>query len=412
MTTKSYDASWSMSYVVDGSRRYTGQDPLYQGNDQSGDGFGDQRSLIGWNMSTILSDVGTGTITGLSMGFRVQHWWYGAGGTLRFGWHNYSSAPSTWPSPQPTHTRGIGDFSMSGTGFALVDLLSLRPSLVSEITGGTFKGIIIGPANSNSASYYMYMYGHGSDHVPYLQVTYEPAESGGESQGSGSCHISFGQSSKGTITAFGSGTSSVKIGTSGDALVMANTLPLPSIKTWLNGDTHTADDLNSQWRDPMLWLLKDTCPQIHAEFQGTSYNMTSPQAMTLDTVTMQRGDIQFTPPGTKIYIAVPGMYEGICQGAVQLNAAASNADFGTMIRVNGSTVASLMDDAVTTESGLLTGVQGFGGHFFSVRLNVGDYVELVMYGQNWGAAGKVKSSQQSVNTSRYGIFLKMWWSSV
>lgn len=206
-------------------------------------------------------------------------------------------------------------------------------------------------------------------------------------------------------------TQTIEFDSAGDALQMVNTLPLPDIKTWTNGDTHTADDLNSQWRDPFLWLLKDTCPQIHAEYHGGQYAMTSPQAMTLDTVTMQRGDIQFTPPGTKIYITVPGRYEGILQGSVQLVSANASSDFGTMLRVNGNTAASIMDNAITTESGLQTGVQGFGGHFFSVRLNIGDYVELVMYGNNWGT-GKVKCADISTASARYGTFLKMWWAAI
>jgi hypothetical protein len=406
-----------MSYITDGTRRYTGQTPLYQGSDQSGDGFGDQRSLIGFDMDAILDEIGDGTITSLTFNFRVEHWWYGSGGKIRFGWHNLTSAPSVWPSPQPPHVRGIGDYSMSTTGFATVDLLALYDGdFVSVFTGGGFQGLILGPANSTSPLYYMYMYGCGSGHEPYLQIEYTPATGGGgggDMQGIGSSHISIGQSSSATVEVFGSSTCALKIGTTGDALVMANTLPLPDIKTdWLNGDDHDVDTLNAQWRDPMLWLLKDTCPQLHAEYDGTSYNLTSPQAMKFDTVTMQRGDIQFTPGDTKIYIAVPGLYEGICQGAVQLSSVAATADFATEIRINGSTIASRMDDALTTESGLQTGVQGFGGHFFSVRLGIGDYIELVIAGSNWGTAGKVKSSDISVNSTRYGNFIKLWWAGI
>lgn len=224
--------------------------------------------------------------------------------------------------------------------------------------------------------------------------------------------VEVDQTAKANGTLFMQADQEIEFDSAGDALQMVNTLPLPDIKSWLYGDTHTADDLNSQWRDPMLWLLRDTCPQLHAEYDGAAYNLTSPQALKFDTVTMQRGDIQFTPGGTKIYIAVPGLYEGICQAAVQLSSAATSADFATEIRVNGSTIASRMDNAITTESGLTTGVQGFGGHGFSVRLNVGDYVELVLAGNNWGTAGKVKSSAIATNSSRYGIFIKMWWAAV
>lgn len=263
-----------------------------------------------------------------------------------------------------------------------------------------------GPVSGSDLSYQATISGGTPNYINQLAFALVP----GPVYMTGSQTVEVDQTAKANATLFMHATQVIESVSAGDALQMVNTLPLPDIKTWLNGDDHDADTLNAQWRDPMLWLLKDTCPQLHAEYDGAGYAMTSPQALKFDTVTMQRGDIQFTPTGTKVYITVPGLYEGVFQGAVQLSAAASNADFATEIRVNGSVIASRMDDAITTESGLQTGVQGFGGHFFSVRLNIGDYVEFVMAGNNWG--GKVKSSDVSVNSIRYATFFKMWWAAI
>lgn len=223
-------------------------------------------------------------------------------------------------------------------------------------------------------------------------------------RGSTTFNVDAQMDAKGHAGRFGSSTLSVDLDFEVAGVSMTPSAPLPVITTWQNGDDHDEDALNAQWRDPLLFLLKDTAPQIHAEFAGTAFNLTSPQAMPLDTVTMQRGDIYFVPGQSRIYIGVSGMYEGILQGGFALTTATTAYDFGTALYVNGVSRA-ICDDPICGDA--LSATQVFGGHFARVRLAAGDYVELVQYGHNW-VSTHVKSTTSQDDRS----FIKLWWAGV
>jgi len=174
VVTKVYGATWSASYTSSGAKRNDGY-RLYQGNDQSGSGYGDQRSLIGFDRDAIIADIGpSAQVSSITLVCNMEHWWHGAGGTLYVGMHSYTSKPNTWGSTLTWVRAWSGSFNTGQIEFDIpVD------DLLPPIEDGRFQGIAIGPANSNGATYYGYMSGTGQpDDAPILTITYTPTKVG------------------------------------------------------------------------------------------------------------------------------------------------------------------------------------------------------------------------------------------
>lgn len=92
------------------------------------------------------------------------HWYYGAGGTLRVGWHSKSSKPATWDigsgaTARSEHSVGEGSWTR--------DISSWANSVVE---GSAFEGVTIGPGDGTSYEYYGYS---GAGVSPWsLKITY------------------------------------------------------------------------------------------------------------------------------------------------------------------------------------------------------------------------------------------------
>jgi hypothetical protein len=174
MATNSYTATWSASYVYNGPKRNDGWQ-LFQGDDQSGEGYGDQRSLIGFDMDAILADIGEhAVVTQVSLDYTVEHAWYGNQLTIRWGWHALASKPNTWPSPQ--HVRGYADVSYTTPTGNKTYILPNPTDIAARMRSGDWKGMVLGPANSTGRLYYCYLTGTGqSSNKPRLTITWTPA---------------------------------------------------------------------------------------------------------------------------------------------------------------------------------------------------------------------------------------------
>lgn len=164
--TKTYSATWTGSYQGDGDRRNSNGD-MYHGQYDSTQG--NQKSVIGFNNTQIQSDLSGATINSIKLTIQNKHWYYNSGGTLVVGYHNStaSSAPATYPGG----TTSVNTFS----GFAkgATKTVTLSNSIGNALRDDTAEGIIIGPGDSTSKTYYGYFTGGAtSSSRPKLTITY------------------------------------------------------------------------------------------------------------------------------------------------------------------------------------------------------------------------------------------------
>jgi hypothetical protein len=163
--TKSWTATWSQTYSSDNG--YLGGNLCYQGN--SGvDGRGNQRSLIGWDSAAIRAEIEGAVMVKIVLSLYFPHWWYSAGGTACIGTHNYLSAPTFWNGNNVNERRWT---SANWPRHAWRDIV-LPNSVAGEFADGDSTGIALGPAPSNSLTYYGYAYGAYDAAKPYITITY------------------------------------------------------------------------------------------------------------------------------------------------------------------------------------------------------------------------------------------------
>lgn len=163
-----YPAIWSQSYRQSGAARTDeGTVMLYYGS--SGDAFnGMNRSLIGFNYTTIASDLAGSTVLGCWLYLVNIHAWFDAGSDIHFGVHNYTSEPSTWAG------GGIPRSMVSKHHFGKPQAKTVPLPLyfATDIRDGIGKGVAL-ESPSTSRSFYGYAAGFGSGYdVPLLTVQY------------------------------------------------------------------------------------------------------------------------------------------------------------------------------------------------------------------------------------------------
>lgn len=164
--TKTYTATWTGSYQGDGDRRNSNGD-MYHGQYDSTNG--NQKSVIGFNNTQIQSDLSGATISSIKLTLKNKHWYYNSGGTLVVGYHN--STASSAPASYPGGTESVNTFS----GFAkgATKTVTLSNSIGNALRDDTAEGIIIGPGDSTSKTYYGYFAGYNdSSNRPKLTITY------------------------------------------------------------------------------------------------------------------------------------------------------------------------------------------------------------------------------------------------
>lgn len=161
--TKTYSSTWSRSYNGSGSLLHSNDD-IYQG--QYSGTNGNQRSLIGFNYSTIQSDLNGATIKKVELTMKNIHFYNNSGGTAVLGTHNYTSAPSTWSDGSVNQSRTTYSWAKGAT-----KTVDLGVSYGNDLKSGSAKGIALGPGDSTSLTYYGYF--DGTVGSPKLKITYE-----------------------------------------------------------------------------------------------------------------------------------------------------------------------------------------------------------------------------------------------
>lgn len=164
--TKSWTANWSQSYGENHAQR--SGNLCYQGDDQGGTGWGNQRSLIGFDSAAIRAEIEGAVMVKIVLSLYFPWWWYSNGGTAWIGTHNHLSAPTTWDI---THVNYCRWSSPNWPRHAWRDI-TLPNAVAGEFANGTSTGIAIGPPPRSYAEYYGYAYGAYDAAKPYITITY------------------------------------------------------------------------------------------------------------------------------------------------------------------------------------------------------------------------------------------------
>lgn len=164
--TKTYTAQWSESYQGDGSSRGSFDNGhCFQGYYSSTNG--NQFSLVGLPESTIVSDLTGATIIKTEIYLDNQHFYSNGGGTVYVGTHEYASAPSNASLSNVRERLDSESFSYNQAKW-----FTVTNTIATDFLNNSAKGIAIGPAPSNSQSYYSYFSGAGESNPPKLRITY------------------------------------------------------------------------------------------------------------------------------------------------------------------------------------------------------------------------------------------------
>jgi hypothetical protein len=165
---KTYDATWSRSYsgYFDLRSSYAVNDRMYQG--YYDDSFANQRSIIGFDYSTIKADLTDATIKKVELFLYASHWYWDYG-TGWIGTHDWLSAPSNWDGSR-ADTRRVSSSSWNRATGRWVDIgTTIGEEFVTDVT----RGIVIGPAPDFDHLYYGHFVGaNGSVNAPKLRITY------------------------------------------------------------------------------------------------------------------------------------------------------------------------------------------------------------------------------------------------
>jgi hypothetical protein len=165
--TLTAQAIWSQSYAGAGAARTDdGTVKLYYGN--VADGAGRNRSLIGFDYTTIAATLSGSTIKSVRLDLQNLATYYPGGATAFFGIHNFTSEPATWAG------GGIPQSMIASAHLypAEPSTIYLPLSFATMIRDGTGKGIAL-EAPNDSLEFYGVAAGFGSGYsLPTLTVEY------------------------------------------------------------------------------------------------------------------------------------------------------------------------------------------------------------------------------------------------
>lgn len=170
--TKEYDCTWHAAFDREFDKLTSSPQNqyVYQG-DYSGSN--DRYTKLGFNRSTIASDIGSGTVLKCELRLKNLHTWYSSGMTCYIGSHDDGSEPShNWDSPG-THTQAIVSRNFDRYEKRWV---TIPNSIIEAFVANTRKGILIGKTGTGQTKNdYGYFAGYGSPdyQIPKLRVTYE-----------------------------------------------------------------------------------------------------------------------------------------------------------------------------------------------------------------------------------------------
>jgi hypothetical protein len=160
-----YPATWSRTYISGGAVRWDDSKYCYQG---AYPGYGgNQRSLVGFNYSSLESVLSGASRVSIKLTFYVSHSYWNAGATICVGAHKYTSKPGTWADGSVfQNMQRI--YCSPGKSHSI----TLNSTFIKYLTSGYYKGIAFGPAPSSALTYYAFMNGAGQSSKPTLIVTY------------------------------------------------------------------------------------------------------------------------------------------------------------------------------------------------------------------------------------------------
>jgi hypothetical protein len=164
--SKVYQPVWSRTYDGDSSTTWDDSAHCYQGYYSSD--RGSTRSLVGYNYTTIQSDLSGATVNKVYLNFKCLHAYYSAGMDLWYGAHNYTSKPSSW-SGGNVFERLADSTGIKGGSSYTADLTSY---LGASLKSGAYRGIAFGPAPSTSHTHYGYLSGATESGKPTLTIQY------------------------------------------------------------------------------------------------------------------------------------------------------------------------------------------------------------------------------------------------
>ncbi|WP_304452914.1 carbohydrate binding domain-containing protein [Nocardiopsis sp. YSL2] len=169
--TKTYTATWSASWYDYGKRSGT---RLYQGATLLGDGTGYQYGKIGFDHSTIQTDLAGSTIDQVELRMSNEHSWYNSGLTARFGTHANTSEPGGSSSTSGTFNRSSHSWNKGQTKY-----VDLPTTIGEELRDATTTGITTGRPTAGNRNDYGYFRGYdaSSSQRPRLRITYTTAGS-------------------------------------------------------------------------------------------------------------------------------------------------------------------------------------------------------------------------------------------
>lgn len=164
---KTYVSTYTRSYDSGNDLRVSNGN-LYQG-DYDGT-FGNQRSLIGFDYSTIQDDLAGATIVKVEIQLKNLHFYYNNSSAI-IGSHDYNSAPSTWSGSRVYNNRV--DYSWAKLAKKYVDLTPY--GFGDDLKSGVAKGIAIGMGHDLTRAWYGYFAGQNEPTAdrPTLRITYK-----------------------------------------------------------------------------------------------------------------------------------------------------------------------------------------------------------------------------------------------
>jgi hypothetical protein len=136
--------------------------------DYANPGFnGNTKGAILFDYAQIQSDLAGATITKCQLYLYYTHWFFNAGGIAVIGYHNMTGAslPGSFGSITGVVSNGLQSANWPNPGGRWVNLGV--PFGNRFFSGGTARGIIIGPAPSSSQAYYGYTSG-----IPQIRFWY------------------------------------------------------------------------------------------------------------------------------------------------------------------------------------------------------------------------------------------------
>lgn len=167
--TVEYPATWSQSYQELGTARTDdGTILLYYGKATGDTVNGRNRSLVGFDYTTIAAALSGSTIESVKL--RLQNLGSGvpSGSDIHFGIHNFTSEPATWAG------GGIPSSMLAKRNFGPTEMkvVNLPLDFAQAIRDGWGKGIAL-EAPSDSLEFYGVAAGFGSGYtLPTLIISY------------------------------------------------------------------------------------------------------------------------------------------------------------------------------------------------------------------------------------------------